>query len=76
MKVRTEKQKGVITLWDDGSGIGLRFQEGESLQRYTAQVVLKDTEKGVEEIERVSNLLTEEAATLYPYEFAPLQDPE
>lgn len=81
MKVRTERAQGIITLWHDESGVGIRFSEGESLQRYNSQIVLADidkatTEKGVEEISKVSELLTEEAAALYPMEFAPLQTPQ
>lgn len=81
MKVRTERKSGFITLWNDESGIGLRFKEGENLQRYTSQIVLEDvnkatSEKGVEEINKISALLTEKAATLYPIEFAPLQTPQ
>lgn len=81
MNTRTERAQGIITLWHDESGIGLRFKEGEPLQRYTSQIVLADvnkasTEQGIEEISRITELLTEEAAALYPIEFAPLQDPQ
>lgn len=81
MNTRTERAQGTITLWHDESGIGLRFKEGEPLQRYTSQIVLADankasTEQGIEEISRITELLTEEAAAQYPIEFAPLQDPQ
>lgn len=78
MKVRATTDNGKVTLWDEESGVGLQFTEGESLQRYNSAIVLADpdkatTEAGVEEISRISELLTDEAAALYPMEFAPLQ---
>lgn len=74
MITRTDKNGALITLWNDESGIGLRFHEGETLQRYTSEIVLADlnkttTEEGIEEINRVSALLMEEASRLYPKEF-------
>lgn len=81
MNTRTERAQGTITLWHDESGIGLRFKEGESLQRYLCQIILAevdnaDLRQSVEELSRISQLLTEEADALYPMEFAPLQDPQ
>lgn len=78
MKVRATTANGKVTLWDEESGVGLQFTEGETLQRYNSTIVLADpdkttTEAGVEEVSRISQLLTDEAAALYPKEFAPLQ---
>ena len=81
MNTRTERAQETITLWNDESGIGLRFKEGESLQGHLCQIILAkvdnaDQKQSVEEISRISQLLTEEAAALYPMEFAPLQTPQ
>lgn len=81
MKVRATTDNGKVILWDEESGVGLQFTEGETLQLYTATIVLADpakmeTEVGVKEVSRISQLLTDEAAALYPKEFAPMQDPK
>lgn len=74
----TTTKDGKTIIWDEESGVGLLFTKGERLQRYNSAIVLGDpdratTEEGVDEISRVGNLLTEEAAKLYPDEFAPLK---
>lgn len=76
---RTEKADGVITLWYDAEGIGLRFKEGETLSRYTSSIILSDpsimeTEEGVEKVDRISKELTAQAERDYPTEFQPLKD--
>lgn len=74
----TTTKDGKTIIWDEESRVGLLFTKGERLQRYNSAIVLGDsdratTEEGVAEISRVGNLLTEEAAKLYPDEFAPLK---
>ena len=78
-RYRTEKADGVVTLWDDTTGIGLRFKEGETLSRYTSSIVLSDpsimeTEEGVEKVSRISEALTAQAERDYPTEFQPLNN--
>lgn len=78
MEYRTEKNGELITLWDDAEGVGLQFKEGESLQRYTSGVVLKDTailstEEGVAHLSKVQEALTAYAEAHYPKEFATLK---
>lgn len=78
-RYRTEQEDGVITLWDDTTGVGLRFKQGETLSRYTASAVLSDpsitsTEEGVAKLDNILKQLTEQAEKDYPVEFAPLKD--
>ena len=78
-RYRTEKADGVVTLWDDTTGIGLRFNEGETLSRYTASAVIRDpsittTEEGIATLDRVLKELSEKAEEEYPVEFAPLKN--
>lgn len=79
MKYRKEQNGDVVTIWDDAAGIGLQFKQGETLQRYTAAVVVRDAAKlsNAEDLERVNavvDAITSEAAKQYPEEFAPLKD--
>lgn len=79
MNYRTETNGSTITLWDDTEGVGLQFKEGEPLQEYESNLVLRDfsileTEAGVAHLSEVSNRLHKEAAKRYPIEFQPLKD--
>lgn len=79
MKYRTERNGNLITLWNDAEGIGLQFKEGETLQRYTSGVVIRDnailsTEEGVAHLNKVQEELTAYAEIHFPKEFAPLRD--
>lgn len=75
----TETRDGsTITLWDKSTGIGLRFQEGESMQRYVCSLVMPSpdyasTDDGVATLERVGNALRDVAAQKYLTEFAELR---
>lgn len=76
--MKETKQGNTVTLTDEVSGVGIRFTEGETLQRYTAALVMADTDRlttaeGVEEATRIQARLMEEAAKRYPKEFAELQ---
>ncbi len=78
-RYRTEQEDGVITLWDDTTGVGLRFNKGEALSRYTSSAVLSDpsiasTEEGVAKLDQILKRLTEQAEKDYPVEFAPLKN--
>lgn len=78
-KYRTEKDGNQITIWDETNEVGLRFTEGEPLQRYNAAIAVADinrvgTENGVADINQVIVELTQYAERHYPKEFAPLAD--
>jgi hypothetical protein len=78
-KYRTEKDGKQITIWNDTEGIGLRFTEGETLQKYNSQIVVADahrtgTEEGVADVTQITQDLTRYAEEQYPKEFAPLAD--
>lgn len=78
-KYRTEKDGSQMTIWNDTEGVGLRFMEGETLQRYEASLIVTDpsrlgTEKGVADVTRVKDEITRYAEEAYPKEFAPLAD--
>ena len=81
MDYRKEQNGNLITLWDDTEGIGLQFKQGETLQRYTSSVVMKDTailstEEGVAHLSEVEKALTAFAEAHYPKEFEPLKEEE
>ena len=69
----TTTKDGKTIIWDEESGVGLLFTKGESLQRYNSAIVMEDPSKMDEEVSKILFLLTEEAAKLYPMEFAPLK---
>jgi hypothetical protein len=71
----------LISIVNEDEGIGLRFKKGESLQRYTSSILVKDkdlltTEEGCAKIIRISNEITEYAAQQYPEEFKKLSSEE
>lgn len=73
-----QEEEGSIILWDNEREIGLKFQKGESLQRYNSQIVLKSwdllkTGKALNVLEETSQALIEKAAELYPEEFREIQ---
>lgn len=77
MDYRTDKNNGVITLWDDAAGVGLQFNEGEILSGYTASIVLRDpsimeTTEGMAKVNEISSALREQATKDYPKEFKPI----
>jgi len=70
----TQEEGGSVILWDNEREIGLKFRKGESLQRYTSEIVLKHweelaKEEALSKLEEVSKELQEKAAELYPEEF-------
>lgn len=73
-KYRIEQDGDTVTVWDDTEGVGLRFTQGETLQRYTTQLIINDanrtaTGEGLERLNEISNALTDYAAERFPYEF-------
>jgi hypothetical protein len=59
--------------------VGLRFKQGETLQRYTSEIVLTDLGlfytnlRGAEWLSEISNALSDYAAQQYPKEFEPIK---
>ena len=78
MKYKIEKNGKAVTITDVSTGIGLCFTEGESLQRYTASLVvpeisIMETEDGVRRVGEIPRELEEYAAGIYPREFAEIK---
>ena len=78
MKYKIEKNGKAVSITDVSTGIGLCFTEGESLQRYTASLVvpeisIMETEDGVRRVGEISRELEEYAAGIYPREFAEIK---
>ncbi len=74
-----EKDGKQVTLWNETEGVGLRFMEGEPLQRYEAAIEVRDTtrlttEEGIKGVNALVEELNKEAERRYPKEFAPLAD--
>lgn len=69
---KTEKKDGFVYVWH-ASGIGLRFREGETLQRYLSEIIVPNdftlSESGLDRVGIVADELREEAAKLFPREF-------
>lgn len=78
-KYRIEQDGDKITVWDDGAGVGLRFTQGATLQRYTSELMIKEGGKvatsglDVDALSVLSNALTGYAAERFPMEFAPIK---
>lgn len=71
-------QDGCIIIWDEAARIGLKFKKGDTLQRYTASVVLEDfgllqKEGAMSVLEDAQRRLLEVAAERYPKEFEELK---
>ena len=74
----TQEEGGSVILWDNEREIGLKFKKGETLQRYSSAIVLKNWEllktgKALSTLEEASQALTEKAAELFPMEFQELK---
>lgn len=72
-KYRIEENGEKVTVWDDGAGVGLRFTKGDTLQRYTSELITTGETSDVATLSAISNALTDYAATLYPFEFEPIK---
>ena len=87
-KYRIEQNGETVTIWYDHTNettgencpcVGLRFTQGETLQRYTSEIVLTDLGlfytnlRGAEWMSEISNALTDYAAQQYPKEFEPIK---
>ena len=74
MEYRVKKEGQTIEIWDDKAAVGIRFTEGESLQRYTHEVLLVNPEMTADEaglaiINQCAKDLTEYAAKKWQKEF-------
>lgn len=75
-KEQDQKDESLVTVWNDEEGIGLRFHQGQALQRYLSDIVIKEgTSPTVETLSKVGEELTDYAASLYPTEFKEIQQP-
>ncbi len=72
-RYRIEQQDGKTTIWDDSEGVGLRFNTGDTLQRYTSELITTGDPKDVETLNTISEALTEYAAVNFPKEFKPIK---
>ena len=77
---RIEQNGKYTTVWDETNGVGLRFAHGETLQRYTSELVIKDANRvttgeglDVDALSAISAALTDYAAQRFPYEFEPIK---
>jgi len=70
---RTEQDGNKITVWDDMVGVGLRFTQGDTLQRYTSELITTGETTDVATLSDISNALTDYAAQLFPYEFGTIK---
>lgn len=84
---RTEQNGNTVTIWYDHTNeqgdtcpcVGLRFTQGDTLQRYTSEIVLTDLGlfytnlNGAEWLSGISNALTDYAAERYTKEFEPIK---
>ncbi len=78
MDYRIERNGSQITVWDDHFGVGLRFNEGESLQRYESCIVLmnpllSENEAGMAIINFCQKELTQYASQGWLEEFQELR---
>ena len=78
MDYKVKFDGGEVTVWDEAAGIGLRFYEGETMQRYTCAIVLAQWKelrpRDLERINSVSDKIIEYCTERWPHEFAPLKD--
>ena len=77
-RYRLQEDGELLTLWDEPEGVGLQFRRGDSLQAYTAAIVLRSTdilstEEGVSRLSKIQEQLTAKARELYPEEFREIQ---
>lgn len=72
---RIEQDGNQITIWDETAGVGLRFTQGETLQRYTSELIIRDWAilQHPATLSEISAALTDYAAERYPMEFKPIK---
>lgn len=77
MEYKIDRDGGEVTVWDEAAGMGVRFTEGETMQRYLCGIVLPALEEmhaaDFERIIGVSKAIVAWCAERWPYEFAELK---
>lgn len=77
-RYKLQEDGALLTLWDESEGVGLQFRRGDTLQAYTAALVLSNTdilstEEGVSHLTKIQEQLTAKARELFPEEFREIQ---
>lgn len=74
-RYRIEENAGTVTVWDNLTRYGFRFQKGDTLAQYTLTVITpgakNTTREGLAEMEAVTEYFRQWAAHRFPVEFAP-----
>lgn len=69
-----EKENKSIIVWNDDKNVGIKFQEGETMQLYTHEVITDferlDSEEGITRLNAIVEELVVFASEKYPKEFA------
>lgn len=77
MEYKIDRDGGEVTVWAEGAGVGVRFTEDETMQRYLCGIVLPALEEmhaaDFERIIGVSKAIVAWCAERWPYEFAELK---
>lgn len=77
MEYKIERNFGEITVWDEKAAVGVRFNEGETMQRYMCGIVLPPWKnlkpKDLDRISRVSNEIIKYCQDRWPHEFEPIK---
>ena len=77
MEYKIEREGGEVTVWDEAAGVGVRFTEGETMQRYLCGIVMPALDEmhaaDFESIIGVSKAIVAWCAERWPREFAELQ---
>lgn len=72
-RVERDKKTGLVTIWDDCAGVGLRFAPTDTMARYNSELIARTeytrTEAGLEALTRTQDELTAWAALRFPYQF-------
>ena len=69
MEYTTTKTGNTVVITDELVGVAIRFTEGETLQRYTHEVLLLQPDIDAHILAQATNFLVEYAATKWPLEF-------
>lgn len=68
-----DKKNEFTIIWNDDKTVGLRFQEGESMQLYDSAVITDfqrlESKEAIEWLENEIDALKEFAKKRYPFEF-------
>ena len=72
MEYTTTKTGNTVVITDELVGVAIRFTEGETLQRYTHEVLMLRPNIDAHILAQTTNFLVEYAATKWPLEFKEL----